>query len=275
MIKFRNYANVYKIVFTEPTKLNYMTLIKKLDDFQKANNPLSAKNGTYCVKEIKIFQKGAIILFGKDNTEASNQKRNKKSMHFSPIDLNRKIEVLTDFVHLAIGVAYTNEEKTSQVHSMLVERSSLINIYAIKDFLTFLIGDTFLFDIRKQVKKDFEDMVENSKRIIEIIKTKEIDLPILPSNDNEILENATAIQSYSLKADRGKGIPIPFFKDLKKLASEEKEDIYVRIQDKQGLYFNLDFKDSSAEYSQRYDLPLNNKTENIQEDIAEEMLKYI
>lgn len=276
MVEIKNHANAYELVFNEPKKVNFNSFKKKLEDFLKKNKPKETFKGTYYIKKMSVIDDNLICLFGKDNPDASNQKREKKSLDFAPIDVDKEKEVLTDFIHFSISKK-AKKEGVKQLHTLLIEKSSLISMHNIKEFIINILEDAFTVELRRRITKDLYSAVRNSRRILEINISKEVENPILPSNNNDDNDNVTTKEIIELKAGRKKSIPIPFFeKSLENFNIKDKsQKLYVKIQDEGSNMVNIDFSKVDAAYSVKYDIPLNRKEDDIQTDIAEQLNRLL
>ncbi|MFA7091992.1 MAG: hypothetical protein WC149_09105, partial [Arcobacteraceae bacterium] len=179
-MKNENYVKVYELFFENEKELNRDTLIKKFQDAIKNGYQASTGKGLFYIKEIKKGTFSDVILFGKDNEDASNYKREKERLSFKRIDINVKKEVLTDFIHISISNIY-DAKRSDKIRgcTILVEKSSLIQIKAFEEFLGHFVGDYFLTSIRRRVAVDYYSQIKNATRIMKISQVKkDTELPL-------------------------------------------------------------------------------------------------
>lgn len=277
MYKKKNYAKVYEIFFEKQKELNRKKLFELFHNELKLKTPISTTSGILYIKEIRSLKDTDIILFGKDNQDASNYKREKKKLEFEKININEKKEILTDFIHIAISKKYDTKRGSVKGCTILMEKSSLILISSFENFIKNIISNTMYISFSRRVITDFYDKIMNASRILEIIQTKkEQPLPLVNQDDYKD-EKFTVSDNLVIKANPRQSLPYNLFKDLySKLDKTDKEaKMSVRILDNHNNEIPIDFDQIEARYSIQYDIDINNRTDKIQDNIALQMNGYI
>lgn len=269
-----NYVKVYEITFENTKEFKKADLISNFYEAQKEGTTVATNKGVFYIKEIKKDSYSHTLLFGKDNEDASNYKRDRKKLEFEKIDIDEDVEVLTDFVHISIS----NEKRSSknETYTIFIEKSSLIQIRAFEEFIDHIAESALVTTIRRRVVKDFFEQIKNAKRIIKITQTKkDKPLPLVKRKRKKYDENEISVDEIvEIKPTRrGASIPLPFFNDMfdRFDKSDDQSKMVVDIKDSHGNVFPIDFDKLDAQYTIKYSIPLNIKTDKIQEDIAEKM----
>jgi hypothetical protein len=283
VFKQTNHANVYELLFEEPTKFNFTTLLTKIDDLIKAGKDAETYGGTYYIKSHQSLKDTEVFLFGKDNPDASNHKRVMKKLEFEKVDIDVGKEVLTDFIHLSIAKKYHHRNGKS-VHTLLMEKSPLIRSASFKYFIDYVTSNAFATSLQKRVINEFYTSVKEAKKIIKITQTKtDVDLPLpkKKNSDNPILADDIEVSEELIyqtkKRKRGLSLPFSLFESLYSTfdIKDPTTKLHVTIADKNNDKINIDFSDSAAPYAVKYDIPVNRKEDDIQEDIANQMNRLI
>lgn len=283
MFKQTNHANVYELIFEDPTKFNLSNFLSKVNDFIKDGLDAETYAGTYYIKSHQTLDHTEVFLFGKDNPDASNHKRLIKKLEFEKVDIDEEHEVLTDFIHLSIAKKH-HHRNGKQVHTMLMEKNSLIRSASFKRFIDYVTEDSFITSIQKRVINQFYTAIKDASRIMSITQIKsDVELPLpkqkemqgeMVSDDIEVSE-----QIIYKPTSKKRGISLPFGLFDSIYSSFNFKDpttkLYVEIADKSKNRINIDFSDTAASYAVKYDVPNNKKEDDIQEDIAKQMNKLI
>lgn len=273
MYKKENYVKVYEMYFEESHNLDRKKFFILIQDALKHQTQISTEKGLFYIKEIQSKKYTDIILFGKDNIDASNYKRNKKKLKFEKININEKKEVLTDFIHIAISKKYTKKRGSIKGCTIFMEKSSHIQISAFVDYINHIVSSPLLISIGRRVVSDYNNIISNASRILEITKTKKDEgLPISNQNDYEN-DDIIVNNNIEIKAKPKGSLPLSLFKDLIKDFdnSDNKTRMTVKVIDNHNNVIPIDFDKISSQFSIQYSIPLNKKTDKIQEDIMAQM----
>ncbi len=279
MPKIENHLKVYELIFEDNKKLGLKKLIEKIQEAIKKEYLAKTQKGSFYIKEIKKGKYSYTLLFGKDNEDASNYKREKNNLHFEKIDINQDKEILTDFIHICFSNKYDVKEKSKIGCTIFAEKSSLIRVEWFIEYLNFLLDDAMLVSLRRRVIKEYKEAIKNSKRIVKITQSKkDVDLPI-PSKDNESLQDdITVEETFTIKSEkRGGSLTYKLFEKVFKNFNKNngKSKFIVDVISKEGNAIPIDFQKVDAEYSVKYLIPLNQKKDIIQEDIMDKMDWYM
>lgn len=282
MSKTGNHVNIYEGVFTEPNKLDIKQLLAIVNKEISTGKQATINNGTFYIKEFQENQYSYIFLFGKDNPDASNLKREKSRLAFQKLDIDTKKEVLSDCIHVGISKSPTSTRKGKQVHTIMMEKSSLFKYTSLKNYFDYIIGEnlkdgnSFLLEINRKVVKDYLEEIEGSKRILEIVETSKDIPPPLPDEDQDSMyEDIEVKHEIIYKPNkRGGSIPIGAFKSRfnnYKKRIDKNDSLHVKIRNSDNNEIEIDFDKIESSYGVKYDIPINRKDESIQEDISSDI----
>ncbi len=273
-MKIENHTKVYELFFENEKELSLSTLIKKINNALKTDYQAKTSFGSFYIKEMQIGTYSYILLFGKDNEDASNYKRNKEKLTFTKININQDKEVLTDFIHINISKKYDVKNGKINGCTIFLEKSSLILLKAFEEYINHLVENAMLTTIRRRVTHDYYEKIKNAKRIVKITQTKKdsgIPAPLggIKINNDDI----TVDHTITIKPEK-KGGTIPFVtfdKIYKKFNKNDKNSkMAVDIKDESGVSIPIDFDKHDTQYSIKYSIPINLKKDTIQKDIKEQ-----
>lgn len=267
-----NYVKVFELKFVNKKKLSEKQLFKKVMRQYLSKKTVSTKNGTFYIKDITNNDDSIVFLFGKDNDDASNYKREKKNLNITKLKINEKTETLTDFVHIGIS---KSERLGSYV--LLLEKSKLINHYNIKNFLDSLITDFSLITLGRRVTKNFYNEVKDSNRILkirQISKKPQLTLPTKPSKDE--MKDIEVADTFEIKAKYRKNISWNIFEGIHKTNLNNSDTkLVVDIINQYNHKMVLDFDLAESQYTIRLNTHYNLKGDSIQQNISDDIDYYI
>jgi hypothetical protein len=266
-----NYAKVYEFKLNSTSTLNYTTLAKRVRVTQLRKRSISTTNGTFYIKDFKELDNSIIFLFGKDNDDASNYKREKISNNIEKIDINEDTEVLTDFVHIAVS-----KEDRLGTYTLLLEKSSLISHFNLSDFLRDFFTTPLSFSLSRRVTDDFHNEVLNANRIITITQVSKAPKPPVFRRNSRHLKNVDISANIELKAKRSESISKRVYRQfVNQFSSDPTTKLVVDIVNNDGNRVLLDFDVSESPYTIKVQIEDNLKTDFIQDDIAENLNSFI
>lgn len=268
-----NYARVYELELTNPKKLDIQAVFSALETTSNAGTPFNTGSGICYVKDVKEMDQSFIVLFGKDNEDASNYKRNRKQRSFAKIDIDEGSEVLADFVHVGIS-----KNKRLGHYTVLAEKNRMFRFGSLYNLFYHTLGETDRhYKLGRRAIKDYQAEINKAKRIINVSQIDyQPSMPHLPGYHNEDMKTFTLQQTLEIKAIPRGSIGKRFINSL--LPTISKKDglkTVITIVNKAGIKVSLDFDEPEAEMGLTVDLPMNFKTEKVQKAIAEEMDKII
>ena len=266
-----NYAKVYEFKLNNCSNLTIDELLKKIRIKHIRKKSIETENGTFYIKDFKDSPNSIILLFGKDNEDASNYKREKSTNNIEKIEINEDTEILTDFVHIAVS-----KVKKLGSYTLLLERSSLITHHNLSSFIKEFFITAMSFSLSRRVTSNFYDEVVNSNRIISVTQvSKRPKAPFLSANNN-LLNDIEVKENIEIKAKRAKTIPVPYFDKLfTKINNDPESKLVVEIMNTNGNKMLLDFDVLESPYSIATNIEENNKTDLIQRNIAYSLDTYI
>lgn len=278
-VKLENYVSEFELIFETPTEYQLSTLIKAIEEQISSKSYKETANGTFYVKDILDLKSSYIILFGKDNPDASNHKRKKKDLTFNKIDIDEQTEILTDYIHIGISKKYSKRD-TKFVHKVFMEKSSLFRVYSLKNYIDAISENSMLTSLQKRAITEFYEAISSSKRIINITEVKrDIDnpLPIDKDDNAEVINDVIVTKELRYTpSKRGGTIGIDAFnKVLSIFAKGKNSDLYVKIQDESGSTININFDKFDAQYAVKYSIPINKREDGIQKDISDAINFFI
>ncbi|MFW3412054.1 hypothetical protein ACN9J3_04895 [Aliarcobacter butzleri] len=268
--KLENYVSEFELIFETPNEYKLSTLIDAINLQITSNKFKETEHGTFYVKNIKELTKSYILLFGKDNPDASNHKRNKKNLTIDKVNVDEKTEVLTDYIH--VGISKKNSRRDGKfVHKVFMEKSSLFRVHSLKYYINAISENPMLTSLQKRAITEFYNQVRLSKKIMSITQVqRDIDNPLpIDAGDNEVAINDVIItKELTYKPTRKAGTVAVDVFDKICSKKETKSSLYVKIQDESGSVININFDNLDAKYAVKYNIPINTKQDNIQDDIA-------
>lgn len=267
-----NYVKVFELKFTNTKELSEEQLLKKVIKQFISKKTILTRNGTFYIKDIKNNANSITFLFGKDNDDASNYKREKKNLNITKLKINEKTETLTDFVHIGIS-----KKKRLGSYVLLLEKSKLISHYNIKNFIDSLITDFSLISLSRRVTKDFYNEVKDSKRIVKIRQiSKKPKIALATKPTKEELEDIDVEDTFEIKAKYRKNISVNIFESVHKTnLSNNDTKLVVDIVNQYNHKMVLDFDLTESPYTIRLKTQMNLKNETIQQNINDEIDYYI
>lgn len=272
-----NYARVYEFSINNQNKkkkkkLKETDILRNIFRSCRGGVSYPTLNGTFYVKQYKICENSIVFLFGKDNEDASNYKREKKSAKLvKKINIDETTEILTDFIHIAVS-------KTERLggYTVLIEKNRLFHRLNIIHLLhSCLNGRLVDFEFGRRVISDFYKEIQQSKRILNIRQIeREPNDPNLPK-DTEFEKQSKSFyieRQLEIRALPYQSIPrkiadlaIPVFR------KKEGTKTIVTIVNKYNSKINLDFDDSEAEIGITIPLPENSKISRLQKAIVDKL----
>ena len=272
-VKLENYVSEFELIFETPREYQLSTLIEAIEKQISSKSYKETISGTFYVKSILSLKSSYIILFGKDNPDASNHKRKKKDLTFNKIDIDEQTEVLTDYIHIGISKKHSKRDEKF-VHKVLMEKSSLFRVHSLKNYIDAISENSMLTSLQKRAITEFYQAISSSKRIINITEVKrDIDtpLPIDENDDSEAINDVIVTRELSYTpSKRGGTIAVDTFdKIFSSFNKGKKSNLYVRIQDDSGSTININFDKFDAQYAVKYAIPINKREDGIQRDISD------
>lgn len=264
-----NHVKVYEITFNNPKNVNFNDLIDKLKLEVDDKSSIATNRGVFYIKEMKEENNSYMFLFGKDNYDASNYKRDKDVHVFEKIDINEDTEVLTDFIHISIC-----KNGNASKHTLFMEKSTLITVYAFIDYINFVLDDALATTISRRMINNFIEQIKNANRILEITQTKKQQPLPIPNRKSFKNEEVSVSNSYTIKPSvRGGSITGKLFDKVFSTfdTMDTTSKFTVKISDSQNNIIPIDFDRVNAQYTIKYSIPLNDKTDILQAPIVEDM----
>ena len=270
MKKIENHVSEFELIFETPAEYKLDTLINAIKLQITSNQFKETAHGTFYIKNIKELNKSYILLFGKDNPDASNHKRKKRDLVFDKVNVDEETEVLTDYIH--VGIAKKHSKRAGKyVHKVFMEKSSLFRVNSLKHYIDAISENPMLTVLQKRAITELYEQVRSSKKIMSITQVqKDIDnpLPIDPSDDAVAINDVIVTKELTYKPTRRLGtVAVDVFD---KICSTKgtKSSLYVKIKDESGSIININFDNLDAKYAVKYNVPINTKQDDIQDDIA-------
>ena len=269
-MKIENHASEFELIFETPLEYKLDTLINAINIQITSKQFKETTHGTFYIKNIKELNKSYILLFGKDNPEASNYKRKKQVLTFDKVDVDEETEVLTDYIH--IGIAKKHSKRDGKyVHKVFMEKSSLFRVYSLKHYIDAISENPMLTVLQKKAITEFYNQVKLSKKIMSITEVqKDIDspIPIDEGDDEQIINDVIITKELTYKPSKRAGtIAVDTFDKIFSNKGK-KSSLYVKIQDESNSVISINFDNLDAKYAVKYGIPLNTREDDIQEDIA-------
>lgn len=269
-MKIENHASEFELIFETPIEYKLDTLINAINIQIISKQFKETTNGTFYIKNIKKLNKSYILLFGKDNPDASNHKRKKKDLIFDKVDVDKETEVLTDYIHIGIAKKHSRRDG-KYVHKVFMEKSSLFRVHSLKYYIDAISENPMFTVLQKRAITEFYNQVKLSKKIMIITEVqKDIDcaIPIEEGDDEQIINDVIVTKELTYKpSKRGGTIAVDTF-DRIFSNKKKKSNLYVKIQDESNSIININFDNLDAKYAVKYGIPLNTREDDIQDDIA-------
>ncbi|UFS69487.1 hypothetical protein LPW11_16495 [Geomonas sp. RF6] len=265
----KNYGRVYELQLPKPAKLNFKQLQHAFESAYKSGSPYTTSSGVIYVKDVQDMSNCFVVLFGKDNADASNYKRDKKvGKSFQKINIDESKEVLADFTHVAIS-----KTKRLDGYSVIAEKNRMFRFGSLYNLFFYVLGTSEYFELGRRVVSDYVKEINNAKRVLEIKQIdNEPDMPNIPGYHNEDDKTFTVQSTFEIKAiprgSIGKKLVNRFIPTFSK---KDGVKTIVTIVNKAGMKISLDFDEPECETGLLVELPLNTKTEKVQTMIAEKM----
>lgn len=265
----KNYGRIYELTLPNPKKLDLAQVIQAFKNAHTSGEPYETSNGVLYVKDLKEMNDSYIVLFGKDNEDSSNYKRNKSTgKKFDKINIDESKEVLADFIH--VGISKT---KRLAGYTVVTEKNRLFRFGSLFNLFNYTLSGAANFDLGRRVVSDYIEEIHKARRVLEI-KQIEYDpqMPNLPGYHNEDMNTFTVQRTFEVKATPRGSIGqklldkiVPTFNTKKGLKT------IVTIVNKTGVRVSMDFDEPEAETGLLVELPPNYKTEKVQSMIAVSM----
>lgn len=268
--KLENYVSEFELIFETPSDYSLKELISAINQQISSKLFKETSRGVYYAKSLKELNKSYIVLFGKDNPDASNHKRKKKDLTFDKVNVDEETEVLTDYIHIGIAKKHS-KRKGKYVHKVFMEKNPLFRVNSFKYYIDAISENPVLTVLQKRAITEFYNQVKSSKKIMSITEVqKDIDnpLPIAPEDDAIAINDVIVTKELIYKPSKRAGTIAMDAFDKIFSTKDKKSSLYVKIQDESGSIININFDNFDAKYAVKYDVPSNTKQNDIQEDIA-------
>jgi len=266
-----NYAKIYEFKLNNSSNLTLNQLLTKVLFLYKRRQTVSTDDGTFYINDYQNSTNSIIFLFGKDNDDGSNYKREKSTSNIEKINININTEVLTDFVHISIN---KNEDLGS--YTLLLEKNNLITHHNIISFLNNLFTVAMPFSLSRRVTIDFYNEIQNASRIISLTQVKKKAVLPFMSEEEASLNYIEVKEDVQIKARRAKTIPIPIFNKLfSNISDDPKLKLVAEIVNCDGNKMLLDFDSDVSPFTVKIQIEENDKTDKIQRNIAYSLDSYL
>jgi len=266
-----NYAKIYEFKLNNSSNLTLNQLLTKVLFLYKRRQTVSTDDGTFYINDYQNSTNSIIFLFGKDNDDGSNYKREKSTSNIEKININVNTEVLTDFVHISIN---KNEDLGS--YTLLLEKNNLITHHNIISFLNNLFTVAMPFSLSRRVTIDFYNEIQNASRIISLTQVKKKAVLPFMSEEEASLNYIEVKEDVQIKARRAKTIPIPIFNKLfSNISDDPKLKLVAEIVNCDGNKMLLDFDSDVSPFTVKIQIEENDKTDKIQRNIAYSLDSYL